>query len=188
MTTTEPTTGERVVVVPEITVSVRSKESRARALALVKELRPKLGELRSLALEVRADNDAALVALYPVLGTNDGHFTDEMYDLARNVTGWDDVWRACSRISDLCDIDTVGLENHEIARGGERDFPRGTVATVKRSSGKQEPLRVEVVETPRHPLAEGGYLVRDLESGKTYGCTHDDIKEGLESVPEGAGQ
>lgn len=192
MTTTEPTTTEteeRVVVIPEITVSVRSKQARERVLELVEKLRPELEELHAEALKVRADSDAALVALWPVLGDHDGgYLTDEMYELAEKATGWGEVWKACRWIGDRFgsgpgeDFGTVGLENHEVARG-ERDFPRGTIATVGRSDGGGEPIRVEVEVGPRDPRTEGGYWVREPETGKQFICTHDQIKEGLESVP-----
>lgn len=176
-----PRTEERVVVIPEVTASVTSRAARERALELVEELRPKIEELHACAMQVRDDADAVLVALYPIFDD----VTDETTTLADKATGWDEVWEACRWIGDRFSdgpgqgFSTVGLELHEIARGGERDFPVGTVATVPRSDGLST-IRAKVQWGPRHPLAEGGYIVRDLETGKEYICTHEQIKAGLE--------
>lgn len=184
MPTNDQTISDRVVVIPEVTASVRSRQARERALELAQELRPKIEELHAEAMKVRDDSDAVLVALYPIFGD----VTDEMTDLADRATGWGEVWQACRWIGDLFDdglgqFSTIGLERHEIERGGERDFPHGTTAKVRRSQTDEEIL-VRVKYGPRWPVAEGGYIVRDDATGTEYRCTHEDIKAGLVSLPD----
>ncbi len=185
------TTTDRIVVIPEITVPASCRDAQTRALEILEELRPRLAELHQAAIEVRDVNDSILVALFPHIGaTKDGCSTDEMFDLANSVTGWDEVWEAIAEVGDMFSTDlgggmqTCGLDPHEIARGGERDFPNGTTATLTKEDGGKEPVTVVVEWGPRHPLAEGGYIVRDVQNPETtYICTHEDIRAGLESVP-----
>ena len=177
-------------------MSVGSKRARARALEMVEKLRPQLEELHAEAIKVRDDSDAVLVALYPILNS-DGDLTDEMFDLANRATGFEDVWNACSWIGDLFGHDiggqlqTHGLRCHEIARGGERDFPRDTIAEVEEPAepgviGQPGRVRVVVDHGPLHPLAEGGYLCLVLDEGddRRLVCSHEEIRAGLVSLPD----
>ena len=166
-----------------MTISLESRQTRERALELLEQIRPLAEELHTAAVTVRDDVDAILVALYPIFGD----VTDEMFDLAFTATGFEEVWDGCRGIADLFDdttksgMSTSGLEAHEIARGGERDFPRGTVASVV-VGDEQKPMTVEVEWGPRHPLAEGGYIVRNVETGREYIVSHDKLKAGLDAV------
>src|SRR5690606_27908826 len=135
-----------------------------------------------MALELREDYHQALMALHRA-----GHaFCDATYGAAEAATGWGDVWEQLSRIGDLFsgsdgDFAVIGMSNVELRRG-EASYPPGTVAAVTDSDGR--PCRVEVVHVPTGDKDQ--YSVADLADPvrKGYWCSHDELKAGLESVPD----
>lgn len=181
---------ERVVVIPEITIPAGNAATAERVTALLAEIAPQLDELHAAAMEVREQYHRALIVLYPYLGTG----SDEVHELAAKVTGWGDVWNAVTgsigdRFTDEGDMALSGLTNAEIARGGERNFPAGTIATVEDPDGN--PFRVEVEWSNVGGSPGGGsdrYQVINLAdpTNKRYGCTHEDLKAGLELLPDPA--
>ncbi len=71
MTTTEHTTeatGERVVVIPEITIPATAIDTAQRVRDLLAQVVPALDELHAAALELREEYHRALIQLYPYLG------------------------------------------------------------------------------------------------------------------------
>lgn len=181
MTATDQTgTGERIVVIPEVTMPATAAAAKERVFELVDDLMPRLEALRSEIERCRDARDEILVAIYPAFGPD---IIEEVSEVVDKLAGWDDVYTAVARIGDMFGQDHGsvlwgGLQRHEIARG-ERDFPRGTIATVGRSDGGGEPIRVEVEWGPLHPLAAGAYVVCKVESGERFSCSHDEIKAGL---------
>lgn len=179
--TTETTTGERIVVIPEITVTAAVRDAGDEVKRLTDKLMPELEELRAAAEAVRDAHDQVLVALYPHIGTG----YDEVHEIAGRVTGWDDAWGVVSKIGDMFGPDVLfngGLHESEIARGGERNITHGTYARVIDPDGN--PVRVMVERAPTRK--DGTYtVVNAADLATRYTCSHDELKAGLEQEAEG---
>lgn len=194
MTTTEPTsttvdTDERIVVIPEITISAAATQAVERLRTLAAEIQLTVDEMSAAVQTVRAGADEVTIALLEHAASID---VDDVMELADKVSGWDDVWELVAGIGDAFGTDTgqglsCGMQRHELIRG-ERDFPKGTVAVVPDAVepgviGEPDMVRVEVEWGPHHPLAEGGYLCIVHFGDRRIVCTHEEIKAGLQSVP-----
>lgn len=181
MTTTNETT-ERVVVLPEITLPAGAKEHAAEVAQKLADVLPQLEELSREIGAIRSYYDEVLVGLYPALGTG----SDEVHEVAAELTGWDPVFCRATDIGDLFDMsnfDGTALTNAEIARGGQRNIPVGAVANILDPSGV--PVRVMIQRVPQQE--DDNYTVVNLANVDVYySCTHDELRSGLE-VGEGSG-
>lgn len=183
-TTIEPTVlsgwpGEKVDddtirVLPEITIPAAVRDKAMRVCAIVATMKPKLDELYALAVEVRDVYDAAMLRIVPLSGHSDG-----VHELIADATGWEDAWSAChAHIGERFyeGLEVSGLAEDEMKRG-ERNFPRGTRATVNDPDGR--PM-VAIVDWCPCGATQGQYKVVDAEdTTRQFLCSHDEIKAGL---------
>lgn len=186
MTTTEPTTDERIVVLPEVTIPADVRVALERAEEILSKLMPELHELHAAAMKVRDANNQALIALYPYVGAS----ADEVYDLAGKATGWEALSLKLVEIGGMFEADVIWqgeMSTAEIARG-EANIPYGTFARVDDPEGR--PVRVMVERVPR-----GGHdnytVVNADDLQRRYDCGHEELKAGVEAelkAQQGAGE
>lgn len=171
-------TDEKIVVLPEITISPSARAAAERTRELLDDIEPRLKELHAIAMQARDARDRVLVALYPYVGAS----TDEVLELAGTITGWDPLAERLAILGEMFepnDIYAGGMSLAEIARGGEPNIEPGSYATIPGPDGL--PVRVMVERTPKGE--EEPYVVvnaTDLET--RYNASHEEIKAGLEEA------
>ncbi len=192
MTITEPT--ETTVLIPEVRIPSDFRATVESARELAREMAPKVAELARLVREVRDVNDDALRAI--------GHSglpldADGVLDSVGVAVGWvsefdkddpvgDGVWNL---VADLIDdltlgdfggqLNTTGLTNTEIHRGGEPDIAMGE--RVRIALPEEEGGEVVEMTVFGPPDRNDVYtLIRPHDdNGKQYGAPHDEVKAGL---------
>jgi hypothetical protein len=177
-TTSDTRINEKIVVLPEITISPSARAAAERTRDLLDDIEPRLEELLAIAMQARDARDRVLVALYPYVGAS----TDEVLELAGKITGWDPLAERLAVLGEMFepnDMYAGGMPLSEIARGGEPDIQPGSYATIPGPDGV--PVRVMVERRPKG--ADEPYVVvnaTDLET--RYNASHDEIQAGLEEA------
>lgn len=176
-------TADEIVVIPEVAIPAGVGDTAKQALALLEQITPQLDELFRLCMEVREVNDAATVKMYPSLGLPDD-------DPVAEATGWAELWtRVTGVVSDRFspdgDLNHLGLSGSELRRGGAKDWPCGTKATITSPAGEE--VDVEIVWLPTASPSGDHYTVKNLVTGERCLCEHDEIARGLIVTAEAEG-
>ena len=175
---------DTVVLIPEVRIPADFHADVARARKLVRKIEPKLGELRTLALAIRGTYDDTLRALGSAGIALD---SDSLFDIVGEAVGWTGgedagepgIWNLVTNLLDgLDELDTTGLTNAELRRGGERDIPVGT--HVKIPSPVEEGSGIVTMAVVRRPNDDGLYSLRLVfgDESKLYSAPHEEVSAG----------